>query len=116
MAESGRAREVVERLLKAESRATARLAEAEEHARDRLRQAAREADRRRATAGEEAERDHEGGLERARRDADAKAASHVEEIEARWRLLADAAATRVDDAAARVVAWVCGEDGEDGRS
>lgn len=111
MPESGRAREVVERLLKAEGQATARLAEADSHAQEHLEEAAREADRRRTQAGERAEREHEDALERARSEARAESATHVERTEVRWRRLADAVRPHVDVAAERVVAWVCGEDG-----
>lgn len=109
MAESGRAREVVERLLKAEGQATARLAEADAQARQTLERAAREAERRRAQAGERAEREHEDSLERTRRDAGAESAARLQQVEAHWRELSDAARRRTHGAARRVAAWVCGE-------
>lgn len=109
MPESGRAREVVDRLLRAEGRATARLAEADARARERLEQAARDAQRRRVEAGERAQRDHEDSLERARYAAEAQAAARLERVEASWRALADASRPRLAGAVERVVAWVCGE-------
>lgn len=109
MAESGPAREVVERLLKAEAQATARLAEADARARETLERAAEEADRGRAQAAQQAAREHEDSLERARREAETASAARLEQVTRRWRTVADASGPRIDDAARRVVAWVCAE-------
>ncbi len=110
MAETGRAQEVVRRLLDAEKGATARLADAEERARQRLASAQEDANRTRADARERAAREGHAALATARSEAEAEAAALIATERERWQHIADAARGRIGAAANDVVAWICDTD------
>jgi vacuolar-type H+-ATPase subunit H len=110
MAETGRAQEVVRRLLDAEKGATARMADAEERARQQLASAQEEADRQRAEAQERAAIESRATLASTREAAEAEAAALVAAERQRWQHFVEAAQGRIDAAADEVVAWVCASD------